>query len=52
MAGNSKSAYKKKIEKSHSRYITYESFQTSDITWYEEKDKWKKYIALEWWEKV
>ncbi len=38
--GNNTSAYQKQIEKSHSAIITYEYFQTSDIDWYFEKDKW------------
>ena len=46
IAGNSKSSYKKKIEKSHSRCITYEYFQTSDVSWYEEKEKWKKLYSI------
>ena len=46
IAGNSKSSYKKEIEKSHSRCITYEYFQTSDVSWYEEKEKWKKLYSI------
>ena len=41
IAGNSKSSYLKYTEKSHSSFITYEYFQTSDVNWYFEKDKWE-----------
>ena len=40
-AGRSKSAYAKSTEKSHSTFITYEYFQTEDIKWYADIDKWK-----------
>mgnify|MGYP002622315048 CR=1 FL=1 len=46
IAGNNNSSYKKEIEKSHSRCITYEYFQTSDVSWYEEKEKWKKLYSI------
>lgn len=36
--GNS---YTKEIEKSHSSIITYEYFQTEDISWYHDLKKWK-----------
>ncbi len=39
-AGNNTSAYKKNIEKSHSSIIVYEYFQTSDVNWYFDKNKW------------
>ena len=40
-AGRSGSAYLKQEEKSHSCFITYEYFQTSDIKWYSEYKEWK-----------
>lgn len=40
IAGNTHSSYLKQIEKSHSCAITYEYFQTSDIEWYFDKNKW------------
>ena len=40
-AGNSKSAYMQNKEKRGSQIITYEYYQTIDIDWYFEKDKWK-----------
>ena len=40
-AGNSKSAYLKTIEKSHSSSIKYEYFQTEDISWFEDLKSWK-----------
>ena len=46
IAGNSNSAYKKEIEKSHSKCITYEYYQTSDTSWYEEKEKKKKLYSI------
>ena len=41
IAGRSDSAYLKEVEKSHSSFITYEYFQTSDIKWYSEYKEWK-----------
>lgn len=41
-AGNTTSDYLKEIEKSHSSTIIYEYYQTSDVSWYFEKNKWKK----------
>lgn len=41
IAGRSDSAYLKQEEKSHSSFITYEYFQTSDIKWYSEYKEWK-----------
>ena len=41
IAGRSDSAYLKEIEKSHSCYITYEYFQTTDVKWYSEHKEWK-----------
>lgn len=38
--GKSKSAYKKVIEKSNFKIITYEYFQTEDVEWYYKKDDW------------
>lgn len=40
IAGNTKSAYLKINEKSHSSIITYEYFQTNDVNWYFDRDKW------------
>ena len=40
MAGNTHSSYLKQIEKSHSSRIVYEYYQTSDVSWYFEHDKW------------
>ncbi len=40
VAGNSKSEYLLKIEKSHSSIIQYEYFQTSDTDWYHKKEEW------------
>ena len=42
IAGNSKSAYLKQLEKSHSSTIIYEYFQTSDVNWYYDKNSWEK----------
>lgn len=41
IAGRTNGAYLKHIEKSHSNFITYEYFQTSDIKWYPEYSEWK-----------
>ena len=41
-AGNTKSAYLEYFEQRGSIIIHYEYFQTSDVKWYFEKDKWKK----------
>lgn len=41
IAGNSKSAYYVENEKSHSSYIKYEYFQTSDINWYSNLSDWE-----------
>lgn len=41
IAGKSDSAYLKEEEKSHSSFITYEYFQTSDIKWYHEYKDWE-----------
>ena len=40
IAGNTKSSYLKYNEKSHSSIIVYEYFQTNDVNWYFDKDKW------------
>lgn len=40
-AGNTTSDYLKEIEKSHSSTIIYEYYQTSDISWYFDRSKWK-----------
>lgn len=40
IAGNLSSQYLAYNEKSHSAIIVYECFQTSDINWYVDKDKW------------
>ena len=41
IAGRLNSAYLKQEEKSHSSFITYEYFQTSDVKWYHEYKTWK-----------
>lgn len=41
IAGRTNSMYLKQEEKSHSSFITYEYFQTSDIKWYHEYKEWK-----------
>lgn len=46
IAGKSKSAYLKQVEKSHSSTITYEYFQTEDIDWYFDKQSWKKLHSI------
>lgn len=40
IAGNSNSVYYTESEKSHSAYIKYEYFQTSDIDWYSNLSDW------------
>ena len=40
-ACGTKNAYSKTIEKSHSSVITYEYFQTEDISWYFDLKNWK-----------
>lgn len=41
IAGRLNSAYLKQEEKSHSCFITYEYFQTSDVKWYHDYKEWK-----------
>lgn len=41
IAGNSQSLYYTETEKSHSSFIKYEYFQTSDIKWYDKLSNWK-----------
>lgn len=41
IAGNSKSVYYTEYEKSHSSFIKYEYFQTSDINWYSKLSDWE-----------
>lgn len=41
IAGKSNSAYYNYNEKSHSTFIKYEYFQTTDIEWYFDKESWK-----------
>lgn len=41
IAGKSNSAYYSYSEKSHSSFIKYEYFQTTDIEWYFDKESWK-----------
>lgn len=41
IAGNSNSVYFTENEKSHSSFIKYEYFQTSDINWYSNLQDWK-----------
>ena len=48
IAGNTKSSYKREIEKSHSCFIIYEYFQTVDVKWYKDIEKWEGFILLEW----
>lgn len=45
-AGNSDSAYIKQIEKSHSALIVYEYYQTSDVSWYFDVDKWEGMASI------
>ena len=45
-AGNTKSSYLVKNEKSHSSFIKYEYFQTSDIKWYSNIKDWKKVQSI------
>lgn len=45
-AGNTKSSYLVKNEKSHSSFIKYEYFQTSDIKWYSNIKDWKKVKSI------
>ncbi len=45
-AGNTKSEYLSYNEKRGSILIKYEYFQTSDIKWYFEKDKWRKMKSI------
>lgn len=40
--GKLKSTYKKVIEKTNSKVITYEYFQTEDVKWYFDIKSWKK----------
>ena len=41
IAGNTQSSYYTESEKSHSSFIKYEYFQTSDINWYPKLSDWK-----------
>lgn len=41
IAGNSNSVYYSESEKSHSAFIKYEYFQTSDISWYPNLSDWE-----------
>lgn len=41
IAGNSNSVYYTETEKSHSSFIKYEYFQTSDINWYSKLSDWE-----------
>lgn len=45
-AGNTKSSYLIKNEKSHSSFIKYEYFQTSDIKWYSNIKDWEKVKSI------
>lgn len=45
-AGQSNTAYYKHIEKSHSSIIVYEYFQSTDVDWYFEKDKWEQLHSI------
>ncbi len=42
IAGNTQSSYHVEYEKSHSCFIKYEYFQTSDINWYGKLSDWEK----------
>lgn len=44
--GNSDSTYIKQIEKSHSSLIIYEYYQTSDVSWYFDADKWERMASI------
>lgn len=46
IAGRSNSAYYNQIEKSHSSIIKYEYFQTTDVDWYFDKNKWKSLHSI------
>lgn len=46
IAGNLNSSYTKEQEKSHSSFIIYEYFQTSDIKWYTDYKDWKKLRSI------
>ena len=46
IAGNTRSTYKKELEKSHSEMIVYEYFQTEDVSWYHDKDNWSKLHSI------
>ena len=46
IAGNTKSAYLKYHENSHSSLITYEYFQTNDINWFHDKKEWNKLTTI------
>lgn len=41
IAGRLNTSYLRQEEKSHSCFITYEYFQTSDVKWYQEYKEWK-----------
>lgn len=41
-AGNLQSSYSINVEKANSSVITYEYFQTEDISWYHDYKSWKK----------
>jgi predicted transposase YbfD/YdcC len=45
-AGNTHADYLKEIEKSHSSTIIYEYYQTSDVNWYFEKEKWENLTTI------
>ncbi len=45
-AGNSKSAYLNYYEKRGQNTIHYEYYQTEDVKWYFDKDKWKKLNSI------
>lgn len=46
IAGNSKSAYLDNYEKRGCKSIHYEYFQTTDINWYFDKNKWEKLSSI------
>ena len=46
IAGNTESSYRVEYEKSHSSFIKYEYYQTSDIKWYENLSDWEKITSF------
>lgn len=46
IAGKNNSSYYSYVEKSHSSIIKYEYFQTTDIDWYFDKNKWEELHSI------